>query len=157
MATRFTVEVRYDAPTARVREMLTTAAFRAEVCDRQHALRHDVAVDGDRVRVEQVQAADGVPSFAKKLVGSEITIIHTETWVSATEAEVRVEIPDKPGNISGRLSLLESAGATTQSVHLDISARIPLVGSKIEGLIAKLLEKAYAREHEVGQEWLARP
>ena len=34
------------------------------------------------VTIDQVQAADGIPSFAKKFVGDEINIVQAETWAS---------------------------------------------------------------------------
>ena len=48
-----------------------------------------------------------------------------------------------------------TSDATTETVALDIKVNIPLVGGKIEGLIADLLSKALRAEHHVGVEWLA--
>jgi len=40
-------------------------------------------------------------------------------------------------------------------VNLSVKVNIPLVGGKVEGLIADLLRKALRAEHAVGVEWLA--
>ena len=58
--------------------------------------------------------------------------------------------------MSGSAVLAESGGRTTETVDLTVKVGIPLVGGKIEGLIADLLLKALRTEEKVGQEWLAR-
>ena len=83
MAKRITHDLTYDAPLAEVAAMLADPAFRQEVCDYQRVLRSSVEIEpvgeGMRVRVEQVQAAHGIPAFAQKFVGEEIdsTLVDT--------------------------------------------------------------------------------
>jgi hypothetical protein len=160
MAKRLRHDLRYDAPMADVYAMLADPAFREEVCERQGVLRSMVTVDPDEsgmeVTIDQVQAARGIPSFAKKFVGDEINIVQQETWHSATTGDLRMTIPGKPGEMSGTARLAESGGVTTQTVALDIKVNIPLVGGKIEGLISDLLLKALKVENRVGRDYLSR-
>ncbi len=160
MAKRITHVMTYDASLAEVATMLAEADFRRAVCERQGVLRSDVEVQpdggGTRVRIEQFQAADGIPSFARKFVGDEIHIVQTEAWGSAERADITVTIPGKPGDMTGSAVLAESGGRTTETVDLTVKVGIPLVGGKIEGLIADLLLKALRTEEKVGHEWLAR-
>lgn len=162
MTKRLTHALTYDAPAAAVAAMLSDPAFREQVCDAQHVLRHSVTIEGAaasgdlRVSIDQVRTAGGVPTFAKKFVGDEINIVHTESWSSPESGELRMSIPGKPGEMSGTVRLAESGGTTTQSVTLDIRVGIPLLGGKIEGLIADLLEKAYQVENRVGRDYLSR-
>ncbi len=162
MTKKLTHDLTYAAPVAAVAAMLADAGFRAEVCEAQHVLRHEVSVTGDpaagdgQVDVEQVQAADGIPSFAQKFVGDEISIVRRETWTSPTSAELHMSIPGKPGEMTGTIRLRESGGSTTETVDLDIRVRIPLVGAKIEGLVSDLLLKALRTEQRVGTDYLSR-
>jgi len=160
MAKQITHVMTYDASLAQVAAMLADAGFRREVCERQGVIRSEVDVEprgtGKVVRIEQVQAADGIPSFAKKFVGDEIEIVQTETWGSADRADVTVTIPGKPGDMTGSAVLPESGGRTTEKVDLTVKVGIPLVGGKLEGLIGDLLLKALRTEERVGHEWLAR-
>ena len=110
---------------------------------------------GKHVTIDQFQDADGLPSFAKKFVGDDIHIVQTERWSTDDAADVTVTIPGKPGDMSGTARLVESGVATTETVDLTIKVGIPLVGGKIEGLIADLLLKALKTENVVGREWLA--
>jgi len=162
VAKQITHDLTYDAPASAVYAMLTDASFREQVCDRSGVIRHDVTVTGEDltngavVRIEQFQSASGIPSFAKKLVGEEIEIVQEETWTSPTEADVKVTIPGKPGEMTGSVRLVEEAGHTTEHVELTITVRIPLVAGKIESLVADMLLKSLRVENTVGREYLAR-
>jgi hypothetical protein len=69
---------------------------------------------------------------------------------------VEVVIPGKPGQMTGTISLRESGGTTTETVQMDVKVNIPLVGGKIESLIADLLRKALRAENAVGRDYLTR-
>jgi len=162
MTKRLTLDLTYDAPLAEVAAMLADPDFRAEVCDHLGMLRKTVTITGDaatgtlEVVLDQVQAADGVPSFARRFVGDEINIVQRERWSSPAEGDIEVTIPGKPGDMSGTARLHESGGTTTESVVMDIKVGIPLVGGKIEGLISDLLLKALRAENKVGRAYLSR-
>ena len=159
MSTKLTYELTYEAPLTDVGQMLMEPSFRERVCAAQGALRSEVSVGpgggGMKVVIGQVQAAAGIPGFARKFVGDEINLVQTESWFDAENARVEVVIPGKPGQMTGTVNLSESGGVTTERVQMEIKVNIPLVGGKIEGLIADLLAKALRAEHRVGVKWLA--
>ena len=159
MAKQIRHELTYDASLDEVATMLGDPAFREQVCEHQGVLRSSVTIepDGDRMRarIEQVQAAHGIPSFATKFVGDEIQIVQTESWSSREHGDIEVTIPGKPGDMRGTATLAEAGGTTTETVALTVKVSIPLVGGKLEGLIADLLVKALQAENAVGREWLA--
>ncbi len=159
MATRLTHELRYDgASTEQVHAMLADPEFRRRVCDFQRVVRHTVEIipDGDAmsVRIDQIQAAQGIPGFAKKFVGDEINIVQEEKWSSSESAALTVTIPGKPGEMKGAIALREVDGGVTETVDVDVSVAIPLVGGKIEKLISGLLLKALRAENTVGRDYL---
>ena len=153
-------DLTYDAPMAEVAEMLADASFREEVCEFQGVKQVMVSIDSDdngmQVTIDQVQAAEGIPSFARKFVGDEINIVQQESWESPTDGDIMVTIPGKPGEMAGTARLSESGGVTTETVELTVKVNIPLVGGKIEGLIADLLLKALKAENKVGRDYLSR-
>ena len=156
----FSHELRYDGATPeQVYAMLADPAFRERVCEYQRYHRHTVTITPDgagmSVVVDQHRPADGVPSFAQKFVGDEINIQQREQWSSPTDATLEVTIPGKPGHMTGTVHLAGDAGGTTESVAVDVKVSIPLVGGKVEGVIADMLVKALRAENKVGQEWLA--
>jgi hypothetical protein len=152
---KLTKKLTYDATAEAVTAMLDDPEFREAVLEQQKVVRGSATIDGDVVTIEQVRAGDDLPSFARSFVGDEILIVQTENWTSATSADVRLTIPGKPGEAVGTLGLVESGGTTTETVVLDISVKIPLVGGKIEKLIAGIIESALDVEQRVGREWLA--
>ena len=156
MSTKLSKTLTYDAPAEAVAAMLDDPAFREAVRERQKVARGSVAVDGDHVRIEQVRSGADLPSYARAFAGDEIVIVQEETWTSPTAADIALQISGKPGEAAGTLVLTESGGTTTERIDLEISVRIPLVGGKVEGLVADMVGHALDREHEVGVEWLAR-
>lgn len=152
-------ELRYDGATlGQVHEMLADPIFRSKVCERMRVLRHDVDIDHDggtmTVRIDQVQPADGLPGFARKFVGDEIHIVQSEDWTSPEKGSIHVSIPGRPGEMAGTALLTEDPDGTTETVNMTVKVNIPLVGGKIEGLVADMLGKALRAEHTVGKEWL---
>ena len=160
MSKRIRHDLTYDAPVAEVAAMLRDEAFREEVCDYQRVISKKVTVtprgDGMDVVIDMVQPARGIPSFAQKFVGDSINIVQAESWSSPTQGDITVTIPGKPGEMKGTAVLEESGSGTVESVDLTVKVNIPLVGGKLEGLIAGLLEKALVAENTVGREWLSR-
>ena len=156
MSTKITKQLTYGASAEAVASMLDDQSFREAVLERQHVTRGSATIDGGEVILEQVRSSGDLPSLVQKFVGDEIVIVQKETWTSPTSADVTLSIPGKPGEAVGTFTLTESGGTTTELIDLDLSVRIPLVGGKIESLVAGLLREAFDREHEVGVEWLAR-
>ena len=160
MSKRIQHDLTYDAPVAVVAAMLADPAFREEVCDYQRVISKAVTItpsgQGMEVVIDMVQPARGIPSFAQKFVGDTINIVQSESWSSPTQGDISVAIPGKPGDMKGTAVLRESGAGTVETVDLTVKVNIPLVGGKLEGLIAGLLEKALVAENTVGREWLSR-
>lgn len=160
MSKSITHELAYDAPVEAVTAMLADPAFREEVCAYQRFTKYDVTIDVDgetkRVKVDQWQPTHGMPSFAKKIVGEETNIVQEEHWTSPTHGDITIAIPGKPGTMSGTASVAASGAGTVETVSLTVKVNIPLVGGKLESLIADLLLKAFKAENKVGRDYLSR-
>jgi hypothetical protein len=156
---RFEHTLRYEATPDEVFAMLGEVPFRERVCEAQHVTDCIVTVDrsGDAmsVRVDQKRPSEGIPSFARKFVGDTIHILREEDWSSPTDAALDVSIPGKPGRLRGTVTLRPDGSGTAKTVSGDLRVDIPLVGGKVEVLIAELLEHALEAEQRVGSAWLA--
>ncbi|CAN5365291.1 DUF2505 domain-containing protein [soil metagenome] len=159
MSKTITHELTYDAPVEAVTAMLADPAFREQVCAYQRFTKYDVTIDvrGETktVRIDQWQPTQGMPSFAKKIVGEETNVVQEESWTSPTQGDITVAIPGKPGTMSGTASIVASGAGTVETVTLTVKVNIPLVGGKLEGLIADLLLKALKAENKVGIRYLS--
>jgi hypothetical protein len=139
--------------------MFADPAYRKAVADYQGVVDFDcsISMDGDGmdVRLEQAHSTDRFPGFAQKLVGNEIRFVQQEAWASTSSADIHVTIPGKPGDVTGTVTLTPSGGDVVQRIDLAVKVSMPIVGGKVEDLIAEFVGKAFAAEHTVGTKWLA--
>ena len=160
-AMKFSQIMTYDAAPDEVAAMLAEPSFREKVCEAMGS-RSDVTIDGTagadggmRVVVDQTRPAAGIPSFARKFIGDEVRIVQRETWDSVTGAGLVVEIPGKPGSLDGAIALAADGARTVETVSGDLRVKVPMVGGKLESLLADMLRKALRTEERVGRAWLA--
>jgi hypothetical protein len=155
---RFRHQVSYDASLDEVYAMLSDPSFREASAEAMGVLSADVSVtpkgEGMSVRIDQVQRTEGVPGFAKKIVGETTHALQVEEWSSHAEATIDIQIPGKPTSVHGTLTLTESGGQTTETMAAELRARVPLIGGKLESLLADLIDKGMDKEHEAGVAWL---
>jgi hypothetical protein len=156
---RFHHEVRYDAAPADVYAMLTDPDFRRAVCRAQHADGSEVAVEpadgGISVTVDQRRPTEGAPGFARAFVGDHIRIVQTEHWTGPDAARLAVDTPGKPSRMEGRITLAAAGAGSVQTVEGDLRVTVPLMGSRLEALVADVLVQALEVEARTGREWLA--
>jgi len=156
---RFRHASRYDAPPAEVYAMLVDPKFREKVCVAVKSPTSSVDVapagGGVRVSIHQTQRVRKIPTFAAKLVGETIEIHQVESWTSPTRAALELTIPGKPGHLQATITLTPNGEGTDYLADGELKVGIPLVGGKLESLIAGLLELFLTREHRTGQAWLA--
>jgi hypothetical protein len=158
-------EIVYDASPDDVFEMLCDQAFREKVCRGIGSVRYDVSIsrDGDTavIRNDRVMEAD-LPEVAKKVVGDTIEMVQTEEWGErqpdgSRTAAFRVEIPGKPGSITGTVSLSPSGVGSREVVSGQVKVSIPFVGKTLETEVVKGLKSALRVEGAIGATWLASP
>ena len=160
----FTETLSYDASPDEVFVMLCDKNFREEVCKQSHAISYHVEVvpagDSAKVVISRVMPAN-VPDFAKALVGPEIEIVQTELWEPPNPSGVRIaglrmEIPGKPGQMVGSVTLRPDSAGTTEIINGELKVKIPFLGGKLEAEIAKGLREGIRLEGRVGAGWLSR-
>ena len=115
-----------------------------------------VSESGSSVEVvtDEEQKVVGVPGFAKKFVGDSTRAIKTLRWNGDTAA-FAVETPGKPTSLSGTASLSSSGSTTKLRYDLDVKASVPLIGGKLEKLVADLTIEGFGKEEAAGVAWLA--
>jgi len=147
-------ELTYDAAPEAVHAMLTDPGFWDKVAEATGALSSTATVSGNRVVVDQEQAVQGVPSFAKKFVGESTRAINTFVWDGLTAA-YDVQTPGKPTSMSGSATVAAKGAGSTLTYDLDVKASVPLIGGKLEKLVVDLTKEGFDKEQAVGAAWLA--
>ena len=140
--------------------MLADPDFRQAVCTFQQVEDSAVTIeefdDGSMtVDLDRTYGTALVPSFARTFVGATIHLVQREEWSSPTDATFEVSIPGKPGEMTGTARLVQSGSDALETVSLDVRISIPLVGGKLEDLVAGLMRDAFRAENKVGLKWLA--
>ena len=155
---KFRHELQYDAPPDQVFEMLADPAFRQAACEAQDVISVDVELDrrgkGFTLVIDQLQRTDDLPGFARTFAGDSTQAIQRETWTSPSGGTLEIEAPGKPTRISGTIRLESTDAGTTEVVELEIKVKVPLIGGKLERLMAEKVQTGMDYEHQVGQAWL---
>jgi Protein of unknown function (DUF2505) len=155
--------VEYPAGPEEVFAMLAEPRFQEAKCAATGALRHTVSVEqrGDRtvVTTERVMPTDGLPDYAKSMVGDRLKVGETQDWGPAAadgsrEGTVDLEIHGAPVSLRGTVRLEAGGQGTVERLDGDLKARVPLIGGKIEQAAAKPILAAVDVEHRTGLKWL---
>lgn len=158
-AMRFRRELAYEADPDEVFAMLADPGFREKVARAQEVVSVDVRLttsgDGFSLVSDQVQNTRDLPAIAKKIAGETTRAVITEEWSTPTSGAISITAPGKPTSAVGTIALAPAAGGTTETVDLDVKVKVPLVGGKLEQLMADTIGAGYDVEHRVGQAWLA--
>ncbi len=157
-AMRFRHELSYDAPPETVFGMLADPEFRRASCKAQGAISADVQLqrdgDGFDLVIDQEQSTKDLPSFARTFAGDSTQAIQREVWSGPTGGTISIEAPGKPTNATGTIRLEPAGSGTREVVELDIKVKVPLIGGKLEKLIAEKVAAGMDVEHAVGVAWL---
>jgi hypothetical protein len=158
---KFRHELSYDAPPERVYAMLADPDFRQKSCAAMEMISADVQLepspdggDGFSLVIDQLQNTKDLPAFARAFAGESTQAIQREVWPSTTAGSLSIESPGKPASASGTIRLEPDGAGTTEVVELEIKVRVPLIGGRLEKLMAEKVAAGMDIEHAVGVSWL---
>ena len=157
-AMKFRHELQYDAPPSVVFEMLADPEFRRAACAAQDVVSADVTLErtgaGFTLTIDQVQRTGDLPAFARAFAGETTRAIQQESWADETGGTLRIEAPGTPSDVTGTISLQPEGSGTREVVELDLRIKVPLVGGKLEKLLAERIAAGMDAEHAVGVSYL---
>ncbi|PSL54954.1 uncharacterized protein DUF2505 [Saccharothrix carnea] len=109
-------------------------------------------------QLKQGVPADKLPSVARGLLGGDLVIDRAESWTEAGHAgTVEVTLNGVPGRLDGTITLADTAaGGSELTLTGQVKVGIPLMGGKLEALIAEQVALLLDKESEFTAEWLAR-
>ncbi|WP_188111413.1 DUF2505 domain-containing protein [Nocardioides antri] len=158
---RFQHTSSYDAPVDAVFAMLTDARWREKVAEARGVVSSDVTVtpegpesSGYRIVIDQVQDTAGLPAIAKKITGDTTRAVVTEVWTSPTAGTIEILVPGKPTKATGTVSLVSDGASTRHVTDLELTVKVPLIGGRLEQLMADDIGKGLEVEQAVGVAWL---
>jgi hypothetical protein len=125
-------------------------------------IEHRADADGARYRLRHGLAAEDLPSMVRNLLPGDIVIERTETLRRAGAGRyagtVDVVIHGTPASAEGRMRLADQdgTGGSEFTVHADVTVKVPLLGGRIEGVVAGQVRNLLAAETAFTLDWLAR-
>ncbi len=147
MATTRTVTFDYSDTPADVVGMLQDPVYlryRSEVAGEHNIdVRVEPEAGGTRVTVSREKEID-VPAFARAVIGGAKRAVESTLWRAEGDrfsAEYSIEVPGLPVKTSGKSTFVASAAGCRYTSTFQVNARIPLIGGKIEALVADGLEE----------------
>lgn len=156
---KFRKELAYDADPEDVFAMLADPGFREKVAQAQEVVSVEVTLTpsgrGFSLVSDQVQNTKDLPAIAKKIAGDTTQAVITEEWSEPTRGSISITAPGKPTKAEGTITLKPAGTGTTELVELEVKVKVPLIGGKLEQLMADNIDAGFDVEHQVGQAWLA--
>ncbi|WP_219413320.1 DUF2505 domain-containing protein [Pseudonocardia nigra] len=127
---------------------------------RAELLEHSAYADGARYRLQHGLDAKDMPSTVRSMLPGDLTIERAESWVREESGryagEVQVTIHGTPASAVGGMRLHDADGGDSELlVHAEVTVKVPLIGGKIEGIVAEQVESLLAAETGFTLEWLA--
>jgi hypothetical protein len=105
-------------------------------------------------QLRQGVPAEHLPSMAKSLLGGDLVIQRVENW-AALAGTVEVTINGVPGRLDGAFTLTDNGSGSKLTLTGEVKVSIPLMGGKLEKLIAEQVAVLLDKESEFTSEWLA--
>jgi hypothetical protein len=106
--------------------------------------------DGMHVTVARDREVE-LPSFAKKMFSPQNRIVEDTTWRRQDGqwvAEYFVQVQGIPGEVRGKTTLKATGKGTVYESNFQVTARIPIVGGKLEAVVADKLEETFRANAE---------
>jgi hypothetical protein len=162
----------YEWPAARVYDALIDADYLKErlrvLSGNNELVDHAATTDGARFQVRQGVRAEAMPALARTVAGGDMVINRSEVWRREREGhytgEVAAEVPGMPCLISGSLWLRDQVSpekppddrSSELVVEGSVRVSVPLVGGKLENLVAEEVRNLLAEEARFTSDWLSR-
>ncbi|QHS09573.1 DUF2505 domain-containing protein [Sinimarinibacterium sp. NLF-5-8] len=119
-------------------------------------LEHEKTGDTFRIKVSYTTQTNApIPEIAKKFVPSEAQITQTDSWdIRTRKGQLQVDIKGTPVKAVCDMALTDSGSGAVNTHHWNISCGIPLVGGKIEKIVAQDIEAKSGNDVRVTNEIL---
>ncbi len=162
MSKKITLQMHYAASVEDAYAMMTDPAYVTERAEKTGGRDVTVAVDSigaeTTIKLDRSLPAE-VPSFAQKFVGETIDVAEEQVWTDQGDGThhgtMDITFGGAPVHVKGTLDLRPDGDGCVCVVQAEIKSSVPLIGGKIEGVVAEQIERAVHKEEQVGHDWLA--
>ncbi len=158
MATKINLEHQFSGSVDQVWAMYSDRAFfekkyQATGATNLEVLDYQSSAKGFSITVRYDSKSDApLPDFAKKFMAERITVTQTDSWDAATKTgKITTELKGVPLKVSAEMKLEAAGKGAVNKMVWTLSSGIPLVGGKLEGLLAEEVKIKSARDAAASQ------
>jgi Protein of unknown function (DUF2505) len=121
-------------------------------------LEHEASPEAVRYRLKQGLSESDLPAIVGKVMNGDLSIERTET-LRRTEpgrytGDVDVKIANAPASATGTMTLADAGAGSEFGVHADVIVRVPLIGGKVEEIVAEQVRRLLEAETAFTVRWL---
>jgi Protein of unknown function (DUF2505) len=121
-------------------------------------LDHEASPDSARYELKQGLPEKDLPPVVGKVMNGDLAIVRTETLnrtaPGSYTGDVDVAIPGAPASAAGTMRLADAPDGSLFEVHADVTVRVPLIGGKIEEIVAEQVRRLLEAETAFTIRWL---
>ena len=133
----------FDKPAATVLKMFSDKAY----FERKYkelgygnieVLEHKADAKKFRIKVRySAPNSAPLPDFAKKFLGETNTVVQSDTWdLEKRTGRLEAEIKGVPVKVAADMKLADEGAGSTNTLKWNLSCGIPLIGGKLEQVVA---------------------
>ncbi|MFC7449381.1 DUF2505 domain-containing protein [Rhodococcus daqingensis] len=164
MARRIPHSASYPQPVDQVHRAVTSERYWRDRLDAVGGggaeLRH-VATGEGTIDVEMAQSipAEHLPAVVSKIRPGDLIITRTETWGAlagdSATGTFSARVEGLPGEVTGTLTLAPQNTGAAITLDGRVEVKLPLIGGKIEAVIAEQVVELLDAEHDFTEGWIA--
>lgn len=114
--------------------------------------------DGNRFSITVRYSAKSnapIPGFAKKFLGDTNVVTQTDSWdLSKKTGRLQAEIRGVPVKVTADMTLVDEGGGAVNRLKWNLSSSIPLIGGKLEGVVASDIQSKAKLDQATSSELL---
>jgi hypothetical protein len=162
MPTRYEERQSFDQPPEKVLRMFSDLAY----FERKYAasggwdirvLEHELKGQRFHIKCSYSRKPDAeVPPFARKIVGDSVLVTQEDTWdLDSATGELRIEIRNLPVQLRASMKLVAERGGCANVLQWTLNSSVPMLGGKIEQMLAAEMRNKAAADLEISRRLLA--
>lgn len=162
MSTKISLEHQFSKSVAKVWAMYSDRAFfeqkyQATGCTNIEVLDYKSSDKGFSITVRYDAKSDApVPEFAKKFMSERVSVTQTDSWDAATKTgKIVTEIKGMPVKVSAEMKLEAAGKGAVNKMSWTLASGIPLLGGKLESVLAEDVKIKSARDQIASAKLLA--
>lgn len=91
-----------------------------------------------------------IPAFARSKVPSHITLVQTNTWdIPARRGQLEIRFRSLPVHVNCAMRMEDVAAGARQTLDFDLRVNVPLIGGRLEEVLARDLRLKFRKDTEV--------